>query len=153
MARILLINGPNLNLLGKREPEVYGSVSLSEIEARLQKLAAQLGHQVESMQSNHEGTLIDAIHRAGEQAVDFILINPGGLTHSSVSLRDALVGVGIPFIEVHLSNIAAREPFRRHSYLSDIAVGQVAGLGPVGYELALRGAAAHLSAGGDEKQA
>ena len=152
MARILLINGPNLNLLGKREPELYGRVSLSEIEAQLQKVAAQLGHQLDAMQSNHEGALIDAIHRAGDQGVDFMLINPGGLTHSSVSLRDAMLGAGIPFIEVHLSNIAAREPFRSHSYLADIALGSVVGLGPVGYELALRGAAAHLSARRDEKQ-
>jgi len=151
MARILLINGPNLNLLGKREPELYGRVSLGEIEARLQTLASQLGHQVDSMQSNHEGALVDAIQRAGEKGIDFILINPGGLTHSSVSLRDALLGTGIPFIEVHLSNIAAREAFRRHSYLADIALGSIVGLGPVGYELALRGAAAHLSAR-DEKQ-
>jgi 3-dehydroquinate dehydratase-2 len=153
MARFLLINGPNLNLLGKREPELYGRVSLSEIEARLQKLAAQLGHQLDAMQSNHEGALIDAIHRAGGQGVDFILINPGGLTHSSVSLRDALLGVGIPFIEVHLSNVAAREPFRRRSFFADIAVGSVVGLGAQGYELALRGAAAHLAVGRDEKQA
>lgn len=152
MARILLINGPNLNLLGKREPELYGRVSLSEIEAQLQKVAAQLGHQLDAMQSNHEGALIDAIHRAGDQGVDFMLINPGGLTHSSVSLRDAMLGAGIPFIEVHLTNIAAREPFRRHSYLADIALGSVVGLGPVGYELALRGAATHLSARRDEKQ-
>ena len=152
MARILLVNGPNLNLLGQREPEIYGRVTLSEIEARLQKLATQLGHDLESMQSNHEGALIDAIHRARER-VEFMLINPGGLTHSSVALRDAVLAVGIPFIEIHLSNVAAREPFRQHSYLADVAVGSIAGLGPIGYELALRAAAEHLSARRDGKQA
>jgi 3-dehydroquinate dehydratase-2 len=153
MARILLINGPNLNLLGLREPQIYGRASLSEIEARLQKLAAQLGHELETIQSNHEGALIDAIHRARERGVEFMLINPGGLTHTSVALRDAVLGVGIPFIEVHVTNVAAREPFRRHSYLADVAVGSVVGLGPLGYELALRAAAERLSAGRDGKQA
>jgi len=153
MARILLINGPNLNLLGEREPQLYGRASLSEIEARLQKLAAQLGHDLDAMQSNHEGALIDAIHRARERGVEFMLINPGGLTHTSVALRDAALGVGIPFIEVHVSNVAAREPFRRHSYLADVAVGSIVGLGPLGYELALRAAAEHLSTRRDGKQA
>jgi 3-dehydroquinate dehydratase-2 len=150
MARILLINGPNLNLLGRREPELYGAATLSEIEARLQKLAAQLGHEVTAIQSNHEGALIDAIHRAADQGVEFILINPGGYTHSSVALRDALLGVGIPFIEVHVSNVAAREPFRRRSCLADVAVGSIVGLGALGYELALRAAADRLpgTAGG-----
>ena len=151
MARILLINGPNLNLLGRREPEHYGIAGLSEIEARLQKLAAQLGHEITAIQSNHEGALIDAVQRAADQGVEFILINPGGYTHSSVALRDALLGVGIPFIEVHVSNVAAREPFRRHSYLADVAVGSIVGLGPLGYELALRAAADRLSAAGSGK--
>jgi 3-dehydroquinate dehydratase II len=148
MAHILLINGPNLNLLGQREPDIYGSLSLREIEARLQTLASKLGHDLECMQSNHEGALIDAIHRGAERGVAFIVINPGGYTHSSIALRDALLGVRIPFIEVHLSNIAAREPFRRHSCLSDVAVGAIVGLGPLGYELALQAAAQRLPAGG-----
>jgi 3-dehydroquinate dehydratase-2 len=151
MARILLINGPNLNLLGRREPEFYGATPLSEIEARLQKLAAEMGHELASMQSNHEGALIDAVQRARDQGVEFILINPGGYTHSSVALRDALLGVGIPFIEIHVSNVAAREPFRRRSFLADVAAGSIVGLGPIGYELALRAAAERLSASGSGK--
>jgi 3-dehydroquinate dehydratase-2 len=141
--RILVLHGPNLNLLGQREPELYGRATLAEIQAALSALADQLGASLESFQSNHEGALIDRIHAAiGE--VDGIVINPGGLTHTSVSLRDALVGSGLPFVEVHLSNVHAREEFRRRSLISDVAVGQVVGLGPIGYELALRGLLARL---------
>ncbi len=141
--RILVLHGPNLNLLGQREPELYGRTTLPEIEVALSALADELGASLESFQSNHEGALIDRIHAAvGE--VDGIVINPGGLTHTSVSLRDALVGSDLPFVEVHLSNVHAREEFRRRSMISDVAVGQVAGLGPIGYELALRGLLARL---------
>ncbi len=141
--RILVLHGPNLNQLGKREPEVYGRTTLSEIQATLSELGESLGASVESFQSNHEGALIDRIHSAmGE--VDGILINPGGLTHTSVSLRDALVGSEIPFVEVHLSNVHAREEFRRRSLIADVAVGQVSGLGAIGYELGLRGLLARL---------
>ncbi len=141
--RILVLHGPNLNQLGKREPEVYGRTTLSEIQATLSELGESLGASVESFQSNHEGALIDRIHSAmGE--VDGILINPGGLTHTSVSLRDALVGSEIPFVEVHLSNVHGREEFRRRSLIADVAVGQVSGLGAIGYELGLRGLLARL---------
>ncbi len=141
--RILVLHGPNLNQLGQREPEVYGRTTLSEIQATLSELGESLGASVESFQSNHEGALIDRIHSAmGE--VDGILINPGGLTHTSVSLRDALVGSEIPFVEVHLSNVHAREEFRRRSLIADVAVGQVSGLGAIGYELGLRGLLARL---------
>jgi 3-dehydroquinate dehydratase-2 len=139
MAHILLLNGPNLNLLGTREPGLYGSVTLPQIEAATAAVAADLGHQLESYQSNAEAALVDRIQAAAGHA-DFILINPGALTHTSVALRDALLGVGIPFIEIHISNVQAREEFRRHSYLSDIAVGTISGLGPIGYELAVRAA-------------
>jgi 3-dehydroquinate dehydratase-2 len=145
MAHILVLNGPNLNLLGSREPGLYGRDSLAAIEARLVTLAA--GHQVECFQSNAEHALIDRIHVAGQQRVDFILINPAALTHTSVALRDALLGVAIPFIEVHLSNVFAREPFRHRSYLSDIAVGVISGLGAQGYELALAAALRRLADG------
>ena len=145
MAQILVLNGPNLNLLGSREPGLYGQDSLAAIEARLGALAA--GHQVECFQSNAEHALIDRIHAAGQQGVDFILINPAALTHTSVALRDALLGVAIPFIEVHLSNVFAREPFRHRSYLSDIAVGVISGLGAQGYELALAAALRRLADG------
>jgi 3-dehydroquinate dehydratase-2 len=150
MARILLLNGPNLNLLGRREPELYGKTTLREIEARLKTLAAQLGHELESFQSNDEGALIDRIHAAAGEGTGFILINPGGLTHTSVALRDALTGVAIPFIEIHISNVWARESFRQHSYLADVAVGSIVGLGPGGYDLALRGAADYLTAHGND---
>ncbi|MGB5255182.1 MAG: type II 3-dehydroquinate dehydratase [Sedimenticolaceae bacterium] len=145
MAHILVLNGPNLNLLGSREPGLYGQDSLDAIEARLGTLAA--GHQLECFQSNAEHALIDRIHAAGQQGVDFILINPAALTHTSVALRDALLGVAIPFIEVHLSNVFAREPFRHRSYLSDIAVGVISGLGAQGYELALAAALRRLADG------
>ena len=142
MASILVLNGPNLNLLGTREPETYGRTTLADIEARLQDLAD--AHQLECFQSNSEGALIDRIHQAGRDGVDFILINPAALTHTSVALRDALLGVDIPFVEIHLSNVFAREGFRHHSYLSDIAVGVISGLGAQGYELALAAALARV---------
>lgn len=135
--RILVLHGPNLNLLGVREPEIYGRTTLSDIHARLEARARAAGVRLESFQSNHEGELVDRIQAAMEEGVDFILINPGAYTHTSVALRDALAAVSIPFIEVHLSNIHAREPFRHHSYLSDRAVGVICGLGAYGYEAAL----------------
>lgn len=134
---ILVLHGPNLNLLGTREPEVYGHTTLAQINADLAQIAADAGISLQAAQSNHEGVLIDRIHAARTDGTRFILINPGGLTHTSVALRDALAGVGIPFIEVHLSNVHRREPFRHHSYLSSVAVGVIAGLGPHGYRLAL----------------
>ncbi len=137
MAKLLVLHGPNLNLLGKREPEHYGSVGLSTIDARLKALAQEAGHELTTFQSNAEHELVARIHQAGEESVAFIIINPAAFTHTSVSLRDALLGVAIPFIEVHLSNVYRREEFRHHSFLSDIAVGIIAGLGPKGYELAV----------------
>ncbi|MCP5420678.1 MAG: type II 3-dehydroquinate dehydratase [Gammaproteobacteria bacterium] len=146
MARILILNGPNLNLLGTREPAVYGSITLHDIERRCEKLARELGaHEVVCFQSNAEHALLERIHAARQQAVDFIIINPAALTHTSIALRDALLGVAIPFIEVHLSNIFAREAFRHHSYLSDIAVAVISGLGAQGYEVALRAALHRLN--------
>jgi 3-dehydroquinate dehydratase-2 len=136
--RILVLHGPNLNLLGSREPELYGSDSLADIDARLVAAGTAAGAEVQCYQSNHEGALIDRVHAAREEQVGMILINPGGLTHSSVALRDALAAVAIPFIEVHLSNIHAREPFRRRSYFSDLAAGVICGLGSRGYDLALQ---------------
>ena len=135
--RILVLHGPNLNLLGTREPDVYGSVSLGEINDRLGRLAKAEGAEIETAQSNHEGALIDRIQEASGR-FDALVINPGGLTHTSVALRDALVACGLPFIEVHLSNIHAREEFRRDSLIADVARGQITGLGAVGYELAVR---------------
>lgn len=144
MSTILVLHGPNLNLLGAREPEHYGSDSLEAINRRLEKLAESAGHRVVCMQSNAEHELVDRIQAAaGNEA--FIIINPAAYTHTSIALRDALAAVRIPFIEVHLSNVHAREPFRRHSYLSDIAVGVVSGLGAKGYELALMAAFDQLS--------
>ena len=141
--RILLLNGPNLNLLGKREPGIYGAATLDDIVNRLQLVAAEHDVQLQHLQSNAEFELIDAIHKAmGIQ--DFILINPAAFTHTSVALRDALLGVAIPFIEIHLSNVHAREPFRHHSYLSDVAKGVICGLGADGYEFALLAAVRHL---------
>lgn len=140
MASILVLNGPNLNMLGVREPGVYGHQTLAEIDAHLMGLAQQSGHEMATFQSNTEGELIDRIHAAYREGVDFILINPGAFTHTSIALRDALLATRIPFIEVHLSNVHAREPFRKHSYLSDIAKGVICGLGPLGYELALKAA-------------
>jgi 3-dehydroquinate dehydratase-2 len=137
MRHLLLLNGPNLNLLGTREPEVYGRTTLSDIEQELQALATAAGARLSCFQSNHEGALIDRIHAARTEGVEAIVINPGGLTHTSVALRDALAGVALPFIEVHISNVHRREPFRHHSYLSDIALGTIVGLGVAGYRLAL----------------
>jgi 3-dehydroquinate dehydratase-2 len=134
---VLVINGPNLNLLGTREPEVYGKTTLDDITQKLQNQAANLGISLDSYQSNHEGELIDRVQKAKKDDVGFIIINPGGFTHTSVALRDALAGVAIPFIEVHLSNIHQREEFRKHSYFSDLAIGVICGLGAKGYELAL----------------
>jgi 3-dehydroquinate dehydratase-2 len=145
MAHLLLLNGPNLNLLGTREPGVYGSITLDQISARLAQLAAEAGHHLSAFQSNAEAELINQIHEAPGTHVAFIIFNPAALTHTSVALRDALLAVKIPFIEVHLSNVHAREAFRHHSYFSDIAVGTITGLGAVGYELALRAAAHHLA--------
>ena len=140
--RVLVLNGPNLNLLGGREPDLYGDQTLEQIMQQLEKLAAELGLSLEHFQSNHEGALIDRI-QAAIGNVDAFLINPGGLTHTSVALRDALAAVGVPFVEVHLSNIHAREPFRHTSLLADIAIGQIVGFGPVSYTLGLRAIAEH----------
>ena len=150
MAELLVLHGPNLNLLGTREPEVYGTTTLADIDARLRALAAASGRAVTTRQSNAEHELIDAIQAAPGQGVRFIVINPGALTHTSVALRDALLGVSIPFIEVHLSNIYAREPFRARSYLRDVAQGVITGLGARGYEYALASAIADLE--DEEKQ-
>jgi len=146
MARILLLNGPNLNLLGTREPEIYGASTLQNIESKLQALAHARGHELVAAQHNAEHELIARVHAAKPAAIAFIVINPGAFTHTSIALRDAFLAVGLPFIEVHLSNVFAREEFRRHSYLSDIAVGCIVGLGPIGYELALEAACARLAA-------
>ena len=134
---ILLLNGPNLNLLGTREPAVYGHETLVDLAARLEESGNAQGAQVTCIQSNAEHELVDAVHRAKSLEVDYILINPGAFTHTSIALRDALLGVAIPFIEVHISNVHAREEFRHHSYLSDVAVGVIAGLGSKGYDFAL----------------
>lgn len=146
MAHLLLLNGPNLNLLGLREPGIYGQVTLEQIHGRMSQLAAEAGHHLTAYQSNSEAELIARIHEAPAGHVAFIIFNPAGLTHTSVALRDALLAVKIPFAEVHLSNVHARESFRHHSYFSDIAVGTITGFGAVGYELALRAAAHHLAA-------
>lgn len=138
---LLVLNGPNLNLLGLREPHLYGHTTLPELEAGLQSLAKTLGVTLTAYQSNHEGALVDRIQQARADGTDFIIVNAGAYTHTSVAIRDALAGVKIPFVEVHLSNVYKREEFRHHSYLSDVAVGVVAGLGPSGYEAAVRFAA------------
>ena len=143
-ASILVIQGPNLNLLGTREPDVYGTTTLEDIHKRLGELAKLNSIELDTFQSNHEGELIDRIQKAKLDGVDFIIINPGAFTHTSVALRDVLAGVAIPFTEVHLSNIHQREEFRKHSYLSDIATGVICGLGAIGYELALQAAIAGL---------
>jgi 3-dehydroquinate dehydratase-2 len=145
MVRLLLLNGPNLNLLGSREPTLYGTDTLESIERRAAALATEAGHELVTFQSNAEHALIDRVHQAGRDGVRFIILNPGALTHSSIALRDAMLAVGIPFIEVHLSNTQAREPFRRQSYFSDIAAGSIVGLGALGYELAVRAAVRHLA--------
>ena len=146
MARILLLNGPNLNLLGTREPALYGSESLKQIEAALADQARAQGHELVSAQSNAEHELIARIHAANSDRIAFVIINPGALTHTRIALRDAFLATSVPFIEVHLSNVFAREDFRHRSYLSDIAAGCIFGLGPIGYELALDAACARLAA-------
>jgi 3-dehydroquinate dehydratase-2 len=145
MARILLLNGPNLNLLGTREPAIYGSATLPEIEARLKAQCTAQGHELVAAQSNAEHELLSKIHTVKRDGIGFVIINPGAFTHTSIALRDAFLSVGVPFIEIHLSNVFAREAFRHHSYLSDIAVGCIFGLGPIGYELALQAAIARLT--------
>jgi 3-dehydroquinate dehydratase-2 len=145
LPRILLLNGPNLNLLGTREPDVYGTASLQDIEARVSALAKSLGHELVAVQSNAEHELIAKIQAAKRDSFAFIIINPGAFTHTSIALRDALLAVAVPFIEVHLSNIFARETFRHHSYFSDVAVGCIFGLGQIGYEFALQAASARLT--------
>ena len=147
MPDLLVLNGPNLNLLGTREPEHYGSDTLDDINKRLQEQATQQGFSLECFQSNSEVELIEKIHQTKDTKVRFILMNPAAFTHTSVALRDALSGVGIPFIEIHLSNVHAREAFREHSYFSDIAVGVISGLGAIGYELALQAALQQLTRG------
>jgi 3-dehydroquinate dehydratase II len=148
MARVLLLNGPNLNLLGAREPAIYGTDTLESIEKRAVAVAREGGLELVAFQSNAEHELIERIQRAPADGVAFLVFNPGGFTHTSVALRDALLAAHLPFIEVHLSNPQAREPFRRHSYFSDIAVGVIAGFGAYGYELAVRAAAQRLGRGG-----
>ncbi|WP_278481908.1 type II 3-dehydroquinate dehydratase [Achromobacter insolitus] len=140
---ILVLHGPNLNLLGTREPHIYGSLTLQQINENLELLAGEMGATLTAWQSNHEGALVDRIQAARRDGTDFIIINAAAYTHTSVAIRDALAGVAIPFIEVHLSNLYKREPFRHHSYLSDLAVGLISGLGADGYEAALRYAVRH----------
>lgn len=149
MSDFLLINGPNLNLLGSREPDVYGATQLGDIEARCTELAASLGHALASFQSNAEHELIDRVQQAASDGVDFIILNPGAFTHTSIALRDALLAVQIPFIEIHLSNTFAREEFRHNSYFSDIANSCLFGFGSYGYELAVQAASQHVANTGD----
>lgn len=144
MAKLLLLNGPNLNLLGTREPEIYGSDTLDDIADNLAKLAKQGNNDLTHFQSNSEAVLIDHIHQASKNAIDFILFNPAAFTHTSIAIRDALLATQIPFIEIHLSNVHQREDFRQHSFFSDIAVGTIVGLGAQGYELALMAATRQL---------
>jgi 3-dehydroquinate dehydratase-2 len=146
MTKVLLLNGPNLNLLGTREPSLYGATTLADVEQRLTALAGARGASLETFQSNAEHELVERIQRLARDPVDFVIINPGAFTHTSVALRDALLAVAVPFIEVHLSNVNAREPFRRHSYFSDVAVGSIVGLGAAGYELALTAALDRIAA-------
>ena len=145
MASLLLINGPNLNLLGSREPGVYGATSLADLEARLNELASELGHELAAFQSNAEHEIVDRIQQAQTDKVDYILLNPGAFTHTSIAMRDALLAVDIPFMEIHLSNVFAREKFRHNSYFSDIAAGCLFGLGAYGYELAMLAVSRQLS--------
>lgn len=144
MATILVLHGPNLNLLGTREPDIYGSTTLNDIDQRLTEICIDQGHHLQTMQSNAEYELIERIHDARAEGIDFILINPAAFTHTSVALRDALAAVEIPFIEVHLSNVHSREEFRKHSYFSDLAVGVICGFGALSYELALSAALKQL---------
>ena len=146
MARILLLNGPNLNLLGSREPELYGAATLPDIEAKLKALAAAQRHELVAAQSNAEHELVARVQSTRQDGIAFVIINPGAFTHTSIALRDSFLAVSVPFIEVHLSNVFAREEFRHRSYLSDLAVGCIVGLGPLGYELALTAAFARLTA-------
>ena len=146
MARLVLLNGVNLNLLGTREPEIYGHTTLADIESDLTALAEGDGHRMECFQSNAEYGLVDRIHRAARDGVDCAIINPGAFTHTSVAIRDAFLATALPFIEIHISNIHRREPFRRHSYLSDVAAGVIVGLGTAGYRLAYQAALSRLSA-------
>ena len=145
MARLLVLNGPNLGLLGQREPEIYGHATLKDIEGRLTERGKALGHELAFFQSDAEHELLQRIHQAREEDVSLILFNPAAFTHTSIVLRDALLAVGIPFIEVHLSNVAAREDFRQRSFFSDIAVGTISGFGVASYELALLAAQQHLA--------
>lgn len=145
MANILVLHGPNLNLLGSREPEHYGATSLDQINQGLSKQATDAGHQLESLQSNAEHELVNKVHEASQKQVELIIINPAAFTHTSVALRDALAGVAIPFIEVHLSNVHAREEFRQHSFFSDLAWGVISGLGAQGYELAMQAGISKLN--------
>ncbi|ETW94475.1 MAG: 3-dehydroquinate dehydratase [Candidatus Entotheonella factor] len=145
MGHILVVHGPNLNLLGTREPGIYGAATLPEINQQLQRQAEEAGHTLSHFQSNHEGAIVDYIQQQGREA-DILIINPGAFTHTSVAIRDAILAVALPAIEVHLSNIHQREPFRHHSYFSDICIGQVVGLGPQGYSLALQAACTRLNA-------
>lgn len=145
MASILVLNGPNLNLLGTREPEIYGSDTLDSIHARLESISNSAGHNLSFVQSNAEHELISELHKAREDGVSFLIFNPAAFTHTSVALRDAILGTAIPFIEIHLSNIYTREEFRQHSFFSDIAIGVISGLGAQGYELALQAALAHIN--------
>ena len=146
MAKLLVLNGPNLNLLGEREPEHYGAATLDEINGRLRRQAEAAGHQIDFFQSNAEHELVERVQQAMKQKVAFVIVNPAAYTHTSVALRDALAATRIPFIEVHLSNVHAREPFRQHSYFSDIAIGVISGLGAQGYELALSAVIERLTA-------
>ena len=150
MSSFLLVNGPNLNLLGSREPDVYGATRLVDIEKRCIEVATSLGHELVCFQSNAEHELIDRVQQAAADAVDFIVLNPGGFTHTSIALRDAFLAVQIPFIEIHLSNTFAREEFRHSSYFSDIANSCLFGFGAFGYELALQAASRHLASAEDK---
>ncbi len=145
MAKILVLHGPNLNLLGTREPEVYGFTTLAEIDARLLEMAQLLGHSLDSFQSNSEGDLVNRIQQARTEAVEAVVINPAAYTHTSVAIRDALLGIAVPFVEIHLSNPHTREDFRKYSYFSDVAVGVVCGFGVFGYECALQAILNHLA--------
>ena len=145
MNKVRVINGPNLNMLGQREPDTYGTTGLDEVIDQMRTLGGELGLEIDHVQSNHEGAIIDAIQSGREHQIEFFVINPGALTHTSVGLRDAFLGIDIPFVEVHISNIFARDEFRKHSYLSDIAASTICGCGVLGYQLALRYIADRLS--------